>query len=69
MPQSVALLLKDRLKEWRGRYSLKEAAAVLDIDYPTYRKYETGKRTPSKLALAEIERRLQERKMDNANDH
>jgi len=60
--EQCAVLFKDRLKLWRGKkLSLKEAAALLDVDYPTYRKYETGKRTPCKLALAEIERRLVER--------
>jgi hypothetical protein len=52
---------KTKLKKWRGQRSLKEAAAAIDVDYPSYRKYETGKRTPCKLALAEIERRM--------NDH
>lgn len=52
-------LLKDRLKKWRGSRSLKEAAAALGIDYPTYRKYETGKRNPCKLAAAELDRRLE----------
>jgi hypothetical protein len=51
-------LLKDKLKKWRGSRSLKEAAADLDVDYPTYRKYETGKRNPCKLARAELDRRL-----------
>lgn len=49
---------KEKLKAWRGRLSLKEAAAKLDIDYPSYRKYESGHRTPCKLARAEIERRM-----------
>ena len=52
------VLLKDRIKEWKGKRSLKECAAALDIDYPSMRKYATGKRTPSKLALAELERRM-----------
>src|SRR5215813_3192643 len=56
--QMATLLLAEKLKAWRGRLSLKEAAAKLDIDYPTYRKYESGKRTPCKLALAELQRRL-----------
>lgn len=51
-------LLKDRIKKWQGKRSLKECAAVLDIDYPSMRKYATGKRTPRKLALAELERRM-----------
>lgn len=52
--------LSTRLKNWRlgNRLLLKEAAAKLDIPHGTYRKYEAGKRTPNKLALSEIERRL-----------
>lgn len=53
------LLLKDRLKTWRGKRYRKEAAALLDIPLATYRKYEEGRRTPNKLALAELERRLE----------
>lgn len=52
------MLFKEKLKQWRGKRSLKEAAAVLGIDYPSYRKYETGKRTPCKMAKPEIERRM-----------
>jgi transcriptional regulator with XRE-family HTH domain len=47
-----------QLKAWRGKRSLKEAAAALDVDYPSYRKWETGKRTPAKLSLCELERRM-----------
>jgi len=47
------------LKEWRGKRSLKEAAADLNIDYPSVRKYACGKRTPCKLARAELERRME----------
>ena len=53
-------LLKDRLKEWRGDRSLKEAAAVLKLDYPTYRKYETGKRSPCKMAMRYLDQLLLE---------
>lgn len=49
------LQFKDKLKTWRGKLSLKEAAAVLEMDYSTYRKYECGKRTPCKLALRKLE--------------
>lgn len=55
---------KDVLKEWRLKMSLKEkmslkqAADVLGVDYPSYRKYETGKRTPCKLAKAQLERMM-----------
>lgn len=58
------MLLAKRINEWRGNLSLKEAAAVLDIDYSTLRKYASGKRTPGKLARCEIERR-----MDSANNY
>ena len=50
--------LKDQLREWQGKRRQKEAAADLDIPLPTYRKFLYGKRTPTKLALAELLRRL-----------
>lgn len=56
------VLLSERLRLWRGRLYQKEAAAKLDLPLPTYRKYEKGKRTPNKLAMAELERRLETRK-------
>lgn len=56
--REMAELLADRLKRWRGPLRQKEAAAKLDIPLPTYRKYENGKRTPAKLALVELERRM-----------
>lgn len=52
-------LLAKRLKAWRGGLRQKEAAALLDIPLPTYRKYEAGKRHPNKLALPELDRRMQ----------
>ena len=61
MDQMAEVLLKDRLKQWRGKRSLKEAAAALGVDYPTYRKYETGKRNPCKLAAQQLDRMLLER--------
>lgn len=51
-------LFSRKLREWRGRRYQKEAAVILDIPLPTYRKYERGKRTPNKLAMAELERRI-----------
>jgi hypothetical protein len=53
-------LLSKRLRRWRGKRYIKEAAALLNIPVGSYRKYEEGKRTPNKLALAELERRLEE---------
>jgi hypothetical protein len=46
------------LKEWRGDRIQKEAASALDIPAPTYRKYEYGKRTPNKLSMIELKRRM-----------
>ena len=51
--------LKDQLREWQGKRRQKEAAADLDIPLPTYRKFLYGKRTPNKLALAELNRRME----------
>jgi transcriptional regulator with XRE-family HTH domain len=56
----MSQLLADRLRLWRGKRYIKEAADILGIPIGTYRKYEEGKRTPNKLALAELERRLEE---------
>lgn len=56
----MSALLADKLKLWRGKRYRKEAAAILRIPLPTYRKYEEGKRTPNKLAMAELERRLEQ---------
>ena len=53
-------LLKDRLKKWRGYRSQKEAAAALKMCYPTYRKYETGHRTPCKLAMRYLDQLILE---------
>jgi len=52
------MLLAERIRVWKGKLSLKEAASKLDIDYPTLRKYASGKRNPCKLAAAELERRM-----------
>jgi transcriptional regulator with XRE-family HTH domain len=55
---SMLELFKDRLKAWRGKRYQKEAANDLGIPLPTYRKYENGKRTPVKLSMCELERRM-----------
>ena len=49
---------KTQLKAWRGNRLQKEAAADLDVSLGTYRKWEYGKRTPTKITLAEILRRM-----------
>ena len=51
--------LKARLRRWRGKMYRKEAAAKLGVGIPTYRAWETGRRTPTKIAEAEIERRME----------
>ena len=60
------MLLPEKLKLWRGKTPWKAAAAILDIPFGTYRKYESGKRTPNKLALAELERRMAEKSANDA---
>jgi DNA-binding transcriptional regulator YiaG len=52
-------LFSERLKKWRGKLYQKEAAAKLDVPLPTFRKWESGKRTPGKLTLAEVIRRME----------
>lgn len=54
MPECLA----KKLKLWRGKLRQKEAAAKLDLPLTTYRSYEKGKRTPGKLAMIELVRRL-----------
>jgi predicted transcriptional regulator len=49
---------KDRLRAWRGKRYQKQAADILSVSTACIRKWEKGKRTPGKLALAEIERRM-----------
>jgi DNA-binding transcriptional regulator YiaG len=56
----MAVLLKDLLREWRGKLRQKEAADKLEVPYATYRKWETGKRTPTKFTELELRRRLRE---------
>lgn len=53
------LTFAKKIKRWRGKLSLKEAAAALDIEYSYFRKYSCGKRTPGKLAMETIERRME----------
>jgi DNA-binding transcriptional regulator YiaG len=50
----------DRIKQWRLGLKLrqKEAAAVFDVPVGTYRTWEKGSKTPTKLSLCEIERRM-----------
>ena len=54
MPESFAL----RLRKWRGQMMQKEAASILDVPIATLRKWEYGKRTPNKITLCELERRM-----------
>ena len=54
----MAELLKDRLRQWRGKRRQKEAAADLDVPVATYRKWEYGDREPNTLAQAELDRRI-----------
>jgi len=53
----------EKLKAWRPDLSLKEKAALLNLEYPYVRKYACGKRTPGKLARCEIERRMEANKL------
>lgn len=54
--------LKDELLRWRKDEELlqKEAADILGVSISTLRKWEYGVQTPSKLALATIEARIQD---------
>lgn len=46
------------LDRWRGKRKPREAATTLGLDYPTFRKYASGKRTPPKSALAGLQKRM-----------
>lgn len=50
---------KDLLRKWRGDRMQKEAAFILGVPVATLRKWEYGKRTPTKLTRCEVERRMQ----------
>lgn len=49
-----------RLKKWRMGLKLvqKEAAAIFDVTPGAYKTWEYGKKTPNKLAMFEVERRM-----------
>ena len=49
-----------RVRDWRGRLTQKEAAAILDIPASTFRAWEYGKRHPKKASAQEFERRMVE---------
>jgi hypothetical protein len=61
------MLLKKELEIWQGKRNAKTAAADLDIPLATFRKYRNGKRTPNKLALAELKRRMQTSKIPQSD--
>lgn len=50
---------KNQLRKWRGNRIQKEGASLLNVPVATFRKWEYGKRTPNKLAMAEIKRRME----------
>lgn len=54
--------LKDRLRKLRLSLQLrqKEMADRLDVGIGTYRNWEYGKKTPGKLAAAELDRRIEQ---------
>ena len=57
-----SMLLRKELKLWQGNRNAKTAAFDLDLPLPTFRKYLNGKRTPNKLAMAELKRRMENTK-------
>lgn len=54
-----AILWKDRVREWRGKLTQKEAADILDVPATTLRAWEYGKRQPKKASAQEFERRME----------
>jgi transcriptional regulator with XRE-family HTH domain len=51
----------NQLEQWRKIRDLrqKEAADKLDVPFGTYRSWERGKKTPHKLTMPEIQRRME----------
>jgi hypothetical protein len=49
------MLFAKRLRIWRGPAAQKEAAAELRVPVSTLRKWEYGKQTPNKLAMAYLD--------------
>ncbi len=56
----MAAMFKDKLLTARNSLKLlqKEIADKLGVSVETYRSWEKGRRTPSNLAIPEIEKRL-----------
>lgn len=50
----------ERLKKWRGKRKQHEAAFLLSAPIRTYQQWEQNRSTPSKYAIAEIERIMKE---------
>ena len=57
MPAEIAW--KDRVRQWRGKLTQKEAADIIGVPAPTWRAWEYGKRTPKKASAIEFERRME----------
>lgn len=55
---ATIVLFSKRLKLWRGNRLQKEAAEDLQVTLSAYRKWEYGKRTPDKVKMMEIDRRM-----------
>lgn len=47
-PEISAVSFAEKVKRWRGKRNMKEAASDLGIPYETYAKYESGTRKPHK---------------------
>ena len=54
----MAETFAERLVKWQGKRSNPKAAGAIGIPLATYRKYKYGERTPSAVAMAELERRM-----------
>lgn len=54
----MAQTLAKKLEAWRQGRTNPECAALLGIPLATYRKYLYGNRTPNKLAMVELEKRM-----------
>jgi DNA-binding transcriptional regulator YiaG len=55
------IIFSKQIELWRKAKGLrqKEAAAVLDVPFGTFRSWERGKRTPHKFTMPEIQRKME----------
>jgi DNA-binding transcriptional regulator YiaG len=59
------IVWKDRIRQWRGRLTQKEAADILGVPTATFRAWEYGKRQPKQATSLEFMRRMENHPNEN----